>query len=37
MSHEAYEALISARLDGELSPEEEARLEEHLAVCPACQ
>ena len=37
MSHEIYEALISARLDGELSPEEEAGLEAHLAVCPRCR
>ena len=37
MSHEAYEVLISAQLDGELTPEEEARLEEHLAACPQCR
>jgi len=35
--HEEYLALISARLDGVLSPEEARRLEEHLAVCPDCQ
>ena len=28
--------LMSARLDGELTPDEEAALAEHLAVCPAC-
>ena len=37
MNHEIYEALISAQLDGELSPEEEARLEAHLAACPQCR
>lgn len=29
--------LISAALDGALSPEEQARLEAHLAQCPACK
>ena len=29
--------LLSARLDGALTPEEEAGLEEHLAHCPDCQ
>ncbi len=29
--------LISARLDGMLSPQEEARLEAHLARCPDCR
>ena len=29
--------LISARLDGPLSEEENARLEEHLSACPACR
>ena len=29
--------LISARLDGPLSGEETARLEEHLSACPACR
>ena len=28
--------LISARLDGALSPDGEAALEAHLAQCPAC-
>src|SRR5690242_14091088 len=28
--------LISARIDGELSPADEAALEGHLAECPAC-
>ena len=37
MNHEVYETLISAQLDGGLSPEEEAGLEEHLAVCPQCR
>lgn len=32
-----YWELISARLDGALSPEEEARLEAHLASCPDCR
>lgn len=34
---EEYRQLLSARLDGELSPQEEKALEEHLAVCPACR
>ena len=34
---EEYELLISARLDGALSPEESARLEAHLAGCPQCR
>ena len=29
--------LLSARLDGALTPEEEAGLEEHLAQCPECR
>lgn len=29
--------LISLRLDGELTPEQELALEEHLASCPACR
>lgn len=29
--------LLSARLDGELPPEEAERLQAHLAVCPACR
>jgi ferric-dicitrate binding protein FerR (iron transport regulator)/tetratricopeptide (TPR) repeat protein len=29
-------ALISARIDGELSPDDEAALEAHLGTCPAC-
>lgn len=29
--------LISARLDGPLSEEENSRLEEHLSACPACR
>ena len=34
---ERYLEWISARLDGELSGEEERELEEHLAQCPACR
>jgi len=34
---ELYRELLSARQDGELSPEEISRLEEHLAVCPDCR
>ena len=34
---EDYIEHISAAIDGELSPQETARLEEHLAHCPACQ
>ena len=34
---EDYIERISAAIDGELSPQETARLEEHLAHCPACQ
>ncbi|MCF2661710.1 anti-sigma factor family protein [Pseudoflavonifractor phocaeensis] len=38
MEHcERYTPLLSARLDGELTPEEERELEAHLAVCPACR
>jgi len=37
VNHEEYEVLISAQLDGELSPAEEKTLAEHLAVCPACR
>ena len=37
MSHEAYEDLISAQLDGELTSEEAAQLEAHLAQCPQCR
>lgn len=32
-----YEVLISGYLDGELSPEELAHIEAHLAECPACR
>ena len=32
-----YEVLLSARLDGELIPEEAARLDAHLSTCPSCQ
>ena len=33
---ERYEAMISALLDGELSPEEEAEVRAHMASCPDC-
>ena len=32
-----YEVLLSLRLDGELTPEEAARLDAHLSACPSCQ
>jgi anti-sigma factor RsiW len=31
-----FRELLSAELDGELSPAERRRLQEHLAACPAC-
>lgn len=34
---ETYWELISASLDGGLTPEEQRRLEEHLAQCPDCR
>ena len=37
MGCEEYTRLISTRLDGELTPEEAARLDAHLAVCPQCR
>ena len=37
MNHEYYEDLISARIDGLLTEEEEAELNEHLASCPDCR
>ena len=36
MNCERAIALISARIDGELSPADSAALESHLAECPAC-
>src|SRR5437588_222213 len=36
MNCERAIALISARIDGELSPADEAALEAHLDDCPAC-
>lgn len=33
---ERYETLISAMLDGELTPEERSELQAHLAECPDC-
>lgn len=32
-----YDIMLSARLDGELSEDEERELEEHLASCPECR
>jgi len=32
-----FEMLIMRRLDGEISPEDDARLDEHLASCAACR
>ena len=32
-----YYELISQRLDGELSPDEERELESHLSTCPSCR
>ena len=37
ISCEKAELLLSARLDGALSPREAARLEVHLARCPRCR
>lgn len=38
MAHcDEYIELISATLDGALSPDERTRLEEHLNACPACR
>ena len=37
MACDRFWELISARLDGALSQEEERELEEHLAVCPECR
>lgn len=37
MNCEQYTDLISARLDGELSDKETARLDAHLAECPRCR
>lgn len=37
MACDKYLELLSARLDGALSAEEERELEEHLAVCPDCR
>lgn len=36
MNCEAYEALLMQLVEGNLPPEDEARLREHEAVCPAC-
>ncbi len=37
MNCEDYIERISAALDGELSPQEQAELDAHLAVCPECR
>ncbi len=37
MDHEYYSDLLSAYLDRELTPEEEAMMTEHLADCPECR
>lgn len=37
MDCDKYMELLSARLDGALTEEEERELEEHLAVCPDCR
>lgn len=34
---EHWEELLSARLDGPLTPEENQQLDEHLAACPRCR
>jgi len=34
---ESYQVLMSGRLDGELSAEEQRRLEAHVQTCPGCQ
>lgn len=36
MKHKEIERLIQERLDGELKPNDSARLEDHLAQCPDC-
>ena len=36
MNCEAYEALLMQLVEGNLPPEDEARLREHEAVCPTC-
>lgn len=37
MEHKIFSDNLSAYLDGELRPEEKARLEDHLAGCPDCR
>jgi anti-sigma factor RsiW len=37
MTCEEYKPLLSGRLDGELSPEEEIRLKNHLSACSDCR
>jgi anti-sigma factor RsiW len=36
-SHDRAQELISARMDGPLTPAEQRALQEHLATCPSCQ
>jgi len=35
--HDAFSELLAGLVDGELGMEEMARMEEHLALCPACR
>jgi len=37
MACDEYKGLLSALLDGELPPEERARVEAHLETCPECR
>jgi anti-sigma factor RsiW len=37
MTCQQFEELVSARLDGELSGDEEKILQAHLEICPACR
>ncbi len=37
VNHRHFEDRIIRYIDGELSPEEQARCEEHLRVCPRCR
>lgn len=37
MTCQDIQDLLSASLDGELTPDEQARLDEHLNTCPACR
>ena len=37
MTHEELKILVSAYLDGEVSPSEKIQVEEHLSSCAECQ